>query len=120
MLLTAKKTKDYGENLWYQLWLHPECEYKDELLRCGKEAAEAYTDVEFYPEACIFCEYDSQQRIFKSGKRNKTIMCSMCPLVDDENQCCHGYYRKWALTDDIEERKIYAKAILDLIRQWDI
>lgn len=119
MKLTKEKTKTLGYNLWYQLWIHPECEYKDDLLKCDEEASMAYRDVEYFPECCVFCEYDAQQRIMHSREHRKKIpICKFCPLEGDNGDCCYGYYRKWALSNNTQQRKLYAKAILDLIKQW--
>ena len=120
MTLTAEKTKRLGYNLWYQLWKHPECEYKNDLIQIGGEAESAYRAVEFFPECCIFCEYDAQQRIKNTTYRKTYGICDFCPLSDKDGQCCHGYFSKWSLATDKKERKIYAKAIVDLISQWKI
>lgn len=118
MILTSQKTKKIGYNLWYQLWKHPECEFKNDLLNCGDEAKIAYEDAQYYPEACVFCAWDAQERIDNRRDGKDHPFCSFCPLRGQSGDCCHGYYRKWALSTEEKERKLYAKAIVDMIAQW--
>ena len=120
MWLTAEKTKKIGYELWYQLWKHPESKYKDDLLNYDQEAIEAYQAVRFFAENCVFCEYDAQMRIKNDMLDDLTNDCYYCPLKGKNNDCCHGYFRKWALSEDRKTRKLYAKAILDLISNWKV
>lgn len=122
MWLTHAKTKNLGYNLWYQLYLHPECRYKDELLNCDKEAAAAYKAVKHFPEACPFCEYDSQVRIFFSKVDHPIKECHFCPLMGDEDEleCCGGHFRKWYMANNIEERRNEALIILKMIIAWKL
>lgn len=120
MWLTEQKTKNLGYNLWYQLYLHPECKRKYDLKNCGEEAAAAYEAVKHFAEACPFCEYDSQTRILFSKVDNPIKECHFCPLqgVKENTNCCSGHFRNWYMAETPEDREREALIILTMIKNW--
>ena len=121
MWLTAKKTKKLGKNLWYQLYIHPECTCKADLQNFGTKAAAVYNAVKYYPEACPFCEYDAQQRIESLYSNNPIPECHCCPLNPSKGKmCCEGHFRKWFFATNIEERRQEAYIIFKMIKNWKL
>ena len=115
-MLSLSKVKLLSQNIWYQLWKHPECQFKSDLVNVGGEAERAYLAVEDMFQECPFCEFDLNisNEIYGNSYKNYEP-CSHCPLHDKVNFCCDGVYQKWAYEDDPVQRSLYAKRIYEMI-----
>ncbi len=113
--LSRKEAKDLSLKLWR------------ELAKTGdkKESSKVFNEVEKMENHCPLCEIYN----IEYGKHDKK--CKNCPLAVKSNyRGCRfnnsfedkddDLFSKWANSERIQDKKMYAKKIADLIERWRV